>query len=481
MGDSAMNQLLRSIVCAAAALLLTMSTVGAQGFDRKNGAADQFILRSDRAVVGEIAERHGLELVDEIRDGSQSVALVRSTSGLDSDLVVNLLMSDSAVDGFELVQVASLPEQDADSELAGSEGELSLNLLSQGTFSSPCVDAEFASPVWSGYAMQWAAERLKVHQAQLEHGGCGETVIAVLDTGVDSDHELLRGSVISGFDFILNQAGIASDWSNLEHSISAVVEHSISAVVEHSISAVVEGGGDAFALNNSVSAILESSTSGLLESEQLPPAFGHGTMVAGIARLAAPGSAIMPLRAFDGNGHGHLFDIIRAIHFAVKEGADVINMSFSTPSGSKELQKAIEFATHRGVTCVAAVGNQGQEILVYPAAYEKSLGIASTGALDDLSQFSNFGPQLIDLGAPGEAIITAYPGGLYAAGWGTSFATPFVAGTAALIGGRGGQRPNSVGDIVEALLAGAEPGDGPPNDLGFGRLDMLASVIFAKR
>ena len=203
-------------------------------------------------------------------------------------------------------------------------------------------------------------------------------------------------------------------------------------------------------------------------------------MVAGIARLAAPGAEIMPLRAFDGYGRGHLYDIIRAIHFAVKEGADVINMSFSTPSDSKELERAIDYATRRGVTCVAAVGNQGQEVLVYPAAFEKSLGIASTGSLDDLSQYSNFGPQLVDLGAPGEAIITSYPGGLYAAGWGTSFATPFVAGTAALINS-GGSNSRSVGQIVEALLAGAASGAGISNQLGFGRLDMLASVDFVNQ
>ncbi len=453
----------------AVVVVLQSSIVQAQQFDRKNGSGDQFILRSAAQDIAEVAGRYELEIVHQIRDGAQAVALVRLPAGVDSEAMTNLLLGDSVVSGFEPAQVASLPEQSEETEYEGSEGDFSLDLLRQGTFSSPCFDAEFSSPGWSGYASQWAAERLNLHEAQLVNQGCGLAVLAVIDTGVDPEHELLKGSVIPGFDFILNQAGYASDWSNVDGSITAILDGSITAILD--------GNAEPLVINGSITAILDGSITAILDGEELPPAFGHGTMVAGIARLAAPGAEIMPLRVFDGYGHGHLYDIIRAIHFAVKEGADVINMSFSTPSDSRELERAIEYATHRGVTCVAAVGNQGQQVLVYPAAYEKSLGIASTGSLDELSQYSNFGPQLVDLGAPGEAIISSYPGGLYAAGWGTSFATPFVAGTAALIS-KGGPNGKSVAAIFEALIAGAELGAGSANELGVGRLDMLASVNF---
>ena len=206
------------IVLAFAVVLIGSITLmlDAQQFDRKNVAGDQFILRCATQEVAEVAERYDLEIVHKVNEGSRSVALVRSASGIDSDALVHLLLEDGAVDGFEPALVAALPEQSEPTELGGSEGDLSLDLLSQGTFSSPCIDEEFASPVWSGYATQWAAERLNLHQAQLVNHDCGQTVLAVIDTGVDPEHELLKGSLVPGFDFILNQAGFASDWSNLE-------------------------------------------------------------------------------------------------------------------------------------------------------------------------------------------------------------------------------------------------------------------------
>jgi subtilisin family serine protease len=109
-------------------------------------------------------------------------------------------------------------------------------------------------------------------------------------------------------------------------------------------------------------------------------------------------------------------------------------MSFSFTSSSMQLNAALTYANLNGVISTAAAGNSGQQTLVYPAAYRSSvMGVASTSNSDTLSTFSNYGPNLVWVGAPGEGIVTLYPFGTYAATWGTSFSTPFVSGAAALL------------------------------------------------
>src|SRR5262249_41072068 len=156
------------------------------------------------------------------------------------------------------------------------------------------------------------------------------------------------------------------------------------------------------------------------EGGGLPPALGHGTMVAGLVRLAAPTAQIMPLRAFTNDGAASEFDIVRAIYWAVDHGANVINMSFSLLAQSEELLRAVNYANDHDVICVSSAGNTGKETLVYPAGFRVVIGVGSTTNLDTRSDFSNFGNGLVRIAAPG-ALITSYPGGGYAAVWGTSF------------------------------------------------------------
>lgn len=130
---------------------------------------------------------------------------------------------------------------------------------------------------------------------------------------------------------------------------------------------------------------------------------------------------------------GYASDVLRAVYKAVSQNADVLNMSFSFSTRSRELENTLNYATTRGVVAVASTGNDGQRVNKYPAALSNVIGVASTTDWDTLSYFSNYGPSTAWIAAPGEAIVSTYPFGSYAAAWGTSFSTPFAAGTAALM------------------------------------------------
>jgi subtilisin family serine protease len=107
-------------------------------------------------------------------------------------------------------------------------------------------------------------------------------------------------------------------------------------------------------------------------------------------------------------------------------------MSFTLVAPSQALLDAIAYAAGHRVLCVAAVGNGGVQAQMYPASWPGVIAVAATTMADQRSIFSNYGSR-VDLSAPGEALITTYPGNHYAAVWGTSFATALVSGAAALI------------------------------------------------
>ena len=131
---------------------------------------------------------------------------------------------------------------------------------------------------------------------------------------------------------------------------------------------------------------------------------------------------------------------MRAIYYAVDNGANVINMSFSLETFSPELMRAINHAARNGVACVAAAGNDGEEMMVFPAALGNTIGVASTAINDVISSFSNYGSDLVTVAAPGEDIVTTYPGGGWALASGTSFAAPWISGAVALFADKNGTK-----------------------------------------
>lgn len=267
----------------------------------------------------------------------------------------------------------------------------------------------------SDYQAQWAPAQLGLAAAHAVNDGSGITV-AVIDTGVDFSHPALAGRLRPGFDYVDN-----------DHDPS-------------------ERGSTADA------------------------AFGHGTHVAGLVALAAPGAAILPLRVLDPAGRGTIWNVAEALLYAADpdgnpataDHAQVINLSLGTTTPTRLLDKVVELVTcsdddddeddddysdpgfngdrercdlHYGSVVTAAAGNGGNaRERQYPAAEraEGALSVAASTELSRVATFSNRGSWVM-IAAPGEGLTSTVPGGGYGVWSGTSMAAPLAAGVAALL------------------------------------------------
>ena len=163
---------------------------------------------------------------------------------------------------------------------------------------------------------------------------------------------------------------------------------------------------------------------------------GHGTAVAGLiasgepfAPGIAPSSDVLAVRVLDGNGQGNTFQLAEGILAAVDAGADVINMSLGGYSNSEVLRRAVDYAESRGVTLVAASGNDGLGRVTYPAAFANVLGVTAVDAEGTRAGFSNFG-EGVDLAAPGYKLHALWGEEEFVFFDGTSAASAIVAGMA---------------------------------------------------
>ena len=191
---------------------------------------------------------------------------------------------------------------------------------------------------------------------------------------------------------------------------------------------------------------------------------GHGTHVAGI--IGARGNndrgisglcwslKIVAVRVLDADGRSTWSREIAGIDYAIRSGAKVINASYGGTSGSDIVRDAIQRARDKGVLMVAAAGNDGvnsDKQPNFPASYPDSniLSVAATNNKDKLASFSNFGAQNVDLAAPGDHVASTFWKSDYAYMSGTSMATPYVGAAAAML-----RKQNSswdVGDISSRL------------------------------
>lgn len=162
---------------------------------------------------------------------------------------------------------------------------------------------------------------------------------------------------------------------------------------------------------------------------------GHGTHVAGIVAGVncgvAGGVSMYSLRVLDQNGEGSEADAIAAVEWAVKNGLDIVNCSFGMPVASSAFEDMCNYASGTGLQIVAAAGNNGGEVAMYPAAFGESvIGVAAIDRNKRRAPFSNVWPTN-DIAAPGTEILSAYLDD-YAVLEGTSMAAPHVTGTLAL-------------------------------------------------
>lgn len=412
-------------------------------------AQGNFVLVTKPSNVQDVCSRHGLTQLSQVSSSSSPGVFLVSTPSVDSSIT-----SDSEVQSFESDQAVGVAELSGTTNASLTQS--STSILDQLPGRAPVT--YFGATVANYYVSQPATSlvRLANVQSGSSFNGSG-LIIAVIDTGVDPAHPALSGVLLPGYDFVHNQAG-ASELVDLPPTMAAGLTQSSTSILDS---------GNLVQMNSFTTAILSQSSTSILDGP--PGSFGHGTMTAGLVHLVAPEARIMPLKAFSGDGSSDLFNIIQAIYYAADNGANVISMSFEILQSSPALQNAIQYALSKNVTLVAASGNDGQQIMVYPAGYNNVIGVGSTSNSDGKSTFTNFGTNSIYVAAPGEGVITTYPGGNYAAGWGTSFSAPLVAGEAALIlQARPGYHPGDVGNAVSRAVQ--------VQQMGHGRVDFCQAL-----
>jgi len=425
-------------------------------------AQTNYILTASPSNVQSIVNSHGLTVVKELFDGTNCVMLVTSPSADVSSTEIEV-ESDVMVVGFEPEQRPSLPELTGLTQPVLTQSSTSI----LDTLPGRTLVSFFGSTVPSNYTTQAATGIIRLGDARAATKLTGAGTVAIIDTGADLNHPALAAALVTGYDFTRDTLG-ASELADLDPTVAAQLQQSSTSILDAQNTLQLNGSAVAI-LNQSSTSILDQSSTSILDSTLAE--FGHGTMTAGIVHLVAPTAKIMPLKAFRADGSSNLSDIIRAIYYGADHGANVISMSFSMAQPSPGLQAAVQYALNKNVIMIASSGNDGLKTLVYPASYGGVQGIGSSTNSDLRSVFSNYGSGVVTFAAPGEGVITTYPGGNYAAGWGTSFSTPMFAGAAALVlQARPASKP---GDITNALSKTREIG----SDMGYGRIDLYQSLM----
>jgi subtilisin family serine protease len=422
-------------------ILIAIATAGAQ----PAAAQNRYIVRTTGGLssVLNLCSLLGCQVQGSL-DGNINQTFLVTSSG---NIIVNLLnFSVNLVESLLGIQTIE-PDSLLPVPLAP------LNSIPSGLSDTTLVNY-YGTLVTHGYAAQPAAQIIRLSDAQKGFNITGTGIVAIIDTGVDPNHPVLHPVLLQGYDFTRNQPG-ASEWLDLSST---------------GISTTTSQNAQPVKVQQSSAAVLDQSSAAVLDGGPYS-AFGHGTMTSGLVHLVAPKARILPLKAFSSNGTGNLSNIVAALYYAVQNKANVVNMSFDLSYPSPALSQAISHANKAGVVLVAAAGNEDSSARVYPASVSGSVvGIASTTDWDTRSSFSNYGSADVWIAAPGENVISTYPGGTYGSESGTSFSSPLVAGTVALM--LSAKQPINQSNAANALSHAIQL----TPDLNHGRLDAYRAV-----
>jgi serine protease len=215
---------------------------------------------------------------------------------------------------------------------------------------------------------------------------------------------------------------------------------------------------------------------------------GHGTHVAGIIGAGvngvgivgvAPEVTILPVRVLDSNGVGPNSDIGAGITWAVDHGANVVNISIGSNTNSPSVSSAVDYAVQRGVSVVAAAGNNHQlsppDVPQYPAALDSTVAVAALSMSGGIAGYSTTGAY-VDVAAPGSSIWSSIPPSTWGTKSGTSMASPHVAALIAVIlGSRGSVEPAAMLARLTSTATDAGPAGFDPM-FGWGRIDPIGAL-----
>jgi thermitase len=275
----------------------------------------------------------------------------------------------------------------------------------------------FGTPNDPRFQEQWALQKVNAERAWDQTTGSKDIVVAVIDTGVDAQHEDLKENMWTNPDEIAGN-GIDDD-------------------------------GNGFVDDTAGWDFRDGDNNPHDETSDKNP--GHGTHCAGIIGAVGDNNkgisgmtqnvSIMPVRFLGADGSGDLMNGAKAIDYAVEKGADIISASWGAAVGRSAVApilEAIERAQQKGVIFVAAAANDGKSNdtrEVYPAnaGLPNVISVAASQDDDTKPSWSNFGKMNVDLASPGHKILSTLPSNKYGLLSGTSMATPLVAGLVALM------------------------------------------------
>lgn len=227
--------------------------------------------------------------------------------------------------------------------------------------------------------MPWGIERIGADIAWVDSTGSAVNV-AVLDTGVDLDHQDLAANIKGNYNAINPRKSAQDDHGHGTHVTGIIA-----------------------AMNNEIG-------------------------VVGVGHQAS----IYAVKVLDSTNQGSLSDILAGLQWCIDNHMQVVNMSFGALGTNQSFHDAIIAVHNAGIVQVTAAGNEGSSGIVYPARYPETIAVSSVNSADQLAASSSRGAE-IDLAAPGVQITSTYNDGFLTTMNGTSMAAPHVTGAVALV------------------------------------------------